>query len=254
MDAVHPNTPSTPAVQRPEGAMLAHALGNAVAVLLFELENLERHHFNEEKFKEAYDSMSEELALLRDLVVQAARLLQAHSYILKSQPLIASLPDVSSALTPAPPIAPADSSPRIQTPIRVICVDDNVDITAGLRLIIDAQIDMHCEACLATADNLESAVREATAGRPDGPPLIVLLDATMPGKDPLLVTKQLKTHYANTHVIIYSGYDDQAFILRTAAAGACGAISKNDDPTTILRVIREVAAGKTSWPANCTCG
>lgn len=125
---------------------------------------------------------------------------------------------------------------------RVLCVDDNSDMTEVMRLVVDSEPQMACVGCLASADNLVKTIRSLTPQ-----PNIVLLDASMPGKDPLAVMKQMVTLFPNVRTIIYSGHEGQAFVDRVKAAGAWGCISKRDEPEVIVTAIRAVAAGKPHW-------
>ncbi len=127
---------------------------------------------------------------------------------------------------------------------RVLCADDNTDMTDVMKLVIDSEPQMACVGCLASADNLIKTIRSLTP-----PPSIVLLDASMPGKDPLAVMKQMVTLFPDVRTIIYSGHEGQAFIDRVKAAGAWGCISKSEEPEAMITAIRAVAAGKPYWRA-----
>ncbi|MFN0010045.1 MAG: response regulator transcription factor [Phycisphaerales bacterium] len=145
-----------------------------------------------------------------------------------------------------------DSTP----PMRVLCVDDSADMTAVMRMVIDAEPMMECVGCLASADDLVERVRGLNAG-PAGAalgPLVVLLDATMPGKSPLKAMSEVAAAFPEVRTIIYSGHDDEAFVDRARSAGAQGCVCKKDDPETIVRAVREVAAGGEWWPGARTRG
>jgi DNA-binding NarL/FixJ family response regulator len=107
---------------------------------------------------------------------------------------------------------------------------------------------MECVGCLPSADGLIEEVHRQTP-----PPDVVLLDATMPGRSAFDALAELVVLSPNTRAIICSGYDDPAFINRAVNAGAWGCISKHDEPTTILRAVRAVAAGNR-WPPGPTHG
>lgn len=137
--------------------------------------------------------------------------------------------------------------PRPGLPTRVLCVDDSRDMTEVMRMVIDADPMMECVGCLGAADDLVSEVRRLSLSRAL-PPLVVLLDATMPGKSPLKAMSEIAAELPEVRTIIYSGHDDPVFIDGAKDAGAWGCISKRDDPDTILRAVREVAAGNVWWP------
>ncbi len=145
------------------------------------------------------------------------------------------------------------ATPDLTLPTRVLCVDDSSDMTEAMRMVIDAEPMMECVGCLACADDLVEQVRRlrpATTTPPHAPlpPLVVLLDATMPGKSPLKAMSEMAAEFPEVRTIIYSGHDDAAFVDRAMNAGARGCVSKKDDPETIVRAVRAVAAGKGWWP------
>lgn len=150
------------------------------------------------------------------------------------------------------PASTTSSSPSPSaSKIRVLFVDDNQDLTVVLHMIIDAEPDMQCVGCLASADHLVAEVRrlctKAPAPTPDAAThLVVILDATMPGKDPLEAMSELAAAFPHVQTIIYSGHDDPRFIDRAINAGAWQYVSKREEPTALTRAVREVWALKES--------
>lgn len=132
----------------------------------------------------------------------------------------------------------SSSSAAILPKIRVLCVDDSRDIATVLRQCIDREPDMECVGTPNSADDLVNQVNER---RPD----VMLLDVTMPGKNPLAVLRQLGAAEAHgrrgVRVIVFSGHNDQEIMDRAAQAGACGFLSKDAEVPLILRAIRETA-------------
>jgi DNA-binding NarL/FixJ family response regulator len=135
-----------------------------------------------------------------------------------------------------------DTSPVCE-PTRVLCVDDNSDITAVMRMVIETDAGLICVGCLASADRLISEVRGMNQQ-----PHVILLDATMPGTSPLDVMRDMAAEMPTIRTIVYSGHTDSAFIDRVMNLGAWGYVSKNDDPATILQAVHVVAAGSVWWP------
>lgn len=134
--------------------------------------------------------------------------------------------------------------PATDPVIRVLCVDDNTDMNAALQLTIESQPHMQCVGCLTSADRLLATIRDMPL-----PPNVVILDATMPGKGPLLVLSKLAEAHPGSRVIVCSGHDGPAIVQQAKDAGAWGFVSKRHDPDRLMLAVREVAAGRPFWPA-----
>jgi DNA-binding NarL/FixJ family response regulator len=128
-----------------------------------------------------------------------------------------------------------------ERPIRVLCVDDLPDVAAVMQLMLDAEPDMTCVGCLASADDLVSQARRLT-------PDILVLDASMPGKDPFKAMTELRQACPDVAAIVYSGRDDPDSVDLAAEAGAWGWVGKHEPPHELVRAVREVAAGHTFFP------
>lgn len=127
------------------------------------------------------------------------------------------------------------------SPIRVLVVDDNPDLAEMLEFVIGVEPAMECVGCLHTADRLAEAIR---ALRPD----VLVLDAKMPGRDPLALVKELGPEFPGVRAIFYSGFDDPDFIEQVIDSGAWGFVSKRRQSAAVLEAIRSVAAGRVVFP------
>lgn len=119
--------------------------------------------------------------------------------------------------------------------LRVLCVDDHADFAMLWSAIVDAQDDMVSVGTLGNADRLEAEVTDRGAD-------LVLLDLTMPGRDPLEALDRLVATAPAVRVLVFSGYDDAATTSRVVARGACGLLSKSLDPDQVLARIRTAAS------------
>ena len=126
-------------------------------------------------------------------------------------------------------------------PIRVLCVDDSPDVIRMLQITIGREADLECTGALSSADHL---IEKATADQPD----VVLLDLTMPGRDPLEAVAEMARSMPDIRVLVFSGFDDQAHVDAVFQAGAWGLVSKNAEISAILAAIRQVAAGGVVHP------
>ena len=125
--------------------------------------------------------------------------------------------------------------------IRVLCVDDNPD----LSLLLEKQINLQTDArSVGRVHDLEMLVGEASRVRPD----VVVLDLTMLGRDALELLPALRDSCPDARVIIYSGFDHDEAVDRARRAGAFGYVSKAAPVETLLGAIRSVAAGSPGFP------
>ncbi len=115
---------------------------------------------------------------------------------------------------------------------RVLCVDDHPDIRKSLAMVLDAEDDMQCVGCLASADHL---VQEVERLSPD----VVLLDATMRGKNPFDAIRELTAAHPKVKTIVFTGHADADVFRNAKNAGACECVSKGVDPSALLDVIRQ---------------
>jgi DNA-binding NarL/FixJ family response regulator len=120
--------------------------------------------------------------------------------------------------------------------IRVLLVDDDPLVRAGLQMILSSaeEIEVVGEA----ADGAE-AVATVEAHRPD----VVLMDIRMPGVDGIAATTALRRLAQPPHVIVLTTFQADEHVLSALRAGADGFLLKDTEPSEIVRAVRLVAAG-----------
>ncbi|MDQ2679012.1 MAG: response regulator transcription factor [Actinomycetota bacterium] len=120
--------------------------------------------------------------------------------------------------------------------IRVLLVDDDALVRAGLTMILSSsdEIDVVGEA----ADGAD-AVAAVQAHRPD----VVLMDIRMPGMDGIAATSALRHLPAPPHVIVLTTFQADEHVLSALRAGADGFLLKDTPPAEIIQAVRLVAAG-----------
>ena len=120
--------------------------------------------------------------------------------------------------------------------IRVALVDDQALVRLGMRTLIDVEPDL--ELCGEAGDGV-AALELITAHQPD----VVLLDVRMPRMDGLEVLRRIDTHGIPTRVIILTTFELDEYVFEALRAGASGFLTKDAEPSELLRAIRVVAAG-----------
>ena len=121
--------------------------------------------------------------------------------------------------------------------IRVLLVDDHAGMREALRRFINLQPDL---SVVAEADG-HSALDVFVRTRPD----VVLMDGSMPGKNGIEVTRELRQVDRAVKVIGLTLYESSAYLEDMIAAGAKGYVLKTGAATHVAEAIRAVAAGKT---------
>jgi DNA-binding NarL/FixJ family response regulator len=122
-------------------------------------------------------------------------------------------------------------------PIRVLIVDDDALVRAGLTMLFAGVSDIEIVGEAADGGDVERAVAE---GQPD----VVLMDIRMPGMDGLSATEILRGHDSPPEIIILTTFDADDHVLRALRAGASGFLLKDTPPAGIVGAIRAVVAGE----------
>ena len=122
-------------------------------------------------------------------------------------------------------------------PIRVVLVDDDPLVRAGLGLMLGGapQLQVVGEA----GDGVE-ALEVVGRTRPD----VVLMDIRMPRMDGLTATQRLCEQRDAPKVIVLTTFDADEHVVRALALGATGFLLKDTSPPMIVDAIEKVAAGQ----------
>ncbi|TYK45374.1 response regulator transcription factor [Actinomadura decatromicini] len=121
--------------------------------------------------------------------------------------------------------------------IRVLIVDDDALVRAGLSMMLANADDLDVVADVADGAEVVSAVN---LHRPD----VVLMDIRMPRLDGLAATELLRARRDPPEIIILTTFDSDDHIVRAMRAGASGFLLKHTPPPEIVQAIRQVAAGE----------
>ncbi|POM22327.1 Oxygen regulatory protein NreC [Actinomadura rubteroloni] len=125
----------------------------------------------------------------------------------------------------------------MDTPIRVLIVDDDALVRTGLSMILSGAGDMTVVDSVGDGAEVIPAVNRH---RPD----VVLMDIRMPRLDGLAATERLRSRAEPPEIIILTTFDTDDHIVGALRAGAGGFLLKDTPPEEILRAVRRVAAGE----------
>ncbi|WP_088979576.1 response regulator [Micromonospora coxensis] len=132
-----------------------------------------------------------------------------------------------------------------QAPVRVLIVDDDALVRAGLSMILGGAPDVRVVGEAADGAEVPAAV-EAYA------PDVVLMDIRMPRVDGLTATEALRAGPCPPEVLVLTTFDADEQVLRALRAGAAGFLLKDTPPAEIVRAVRRVAAGEATLSPTVT--
>ena len=123
--------------------------------------------------------------------------------------------------------------------IRVVLVDDQHLVRAGLRALLERAGDI---AVVGEAADGASGVVTVGAERPD----VVLMDLRMPGVDGLAATRRIMAdrHLGGVRILVLTTFDADEHVLEAIRAGASGYLLKDAGPDELRRAVRLTAEGE----------
>lgn len=123
-------------------------------------------------------------------------------------------------------------------PIRVVLVDDDHLVRAGLRLLLSGGdgIEVVGEA----GDGLEAEGVIGTTA-----PDVVLMDIRMPRCDGLVATERELRRQPELAVLVLTTFQDDELVLGALQRGARGFLLKDTPPHELVEAVRTVAAGRS---------
>ena len=121
--------------------------------------------------------------------------------------------------------------------VRVLLVDDDALVRAGLKIILSSAQDVEV---VGEADDGARAVAAVRTHRPD----VVLMDIRMAQMDGITATRVLRQLDRPPQVVVLTTFQADEQVLAALRAGASGFLVKDTPPTDIINGIRLVASGE----------
>ncbi len=121
-------------------------------------------------------------------------------------------------------------------PIRVLLVDDDPLVRAGLSMILASAADL---VVVGEAADGADAVNAVRTHRPD----VVLMDIRMPRVDGLAATAAVTALDDPPRVVILTTFGLDDYVFRALEAGASGFLLKDTPPRDLVDAVRVVARG-----------
>ena len=139
----------------------------------------------------------------------------------------------------------SDTSSQPPRSIRLIVVDDQPLVRAGIRGLLDDEPDIDV---VAEALDGASAIAAASAHQPD----VVLMDLQMPGIGGVEATRAILAEAPATRVLVLTTFAQDELVLDAIRAGASGYVLKGIDPTDLADAVRSTADGQSSLSPSIT--
>ena len=136
------------------------------------------------------------------------------------------------------------SGKRNKTTIRVLLVEDELFVRAGLRILLESDERI---VVVGVAKNLS----EAQAAIAQAPPDIILLDLKLENTEGLDILPDLLAAAADARVLILTGNEDLGTHVEAVKRGAMGVVLKRKTEGEVFKAIEKVHAGEL-WLDNQT--
>jgi DNA-binding NarL/FixJ family response regulator len=131
---------------------------------------------------------------------------------------------------------------EVDSPIRVLIVDDHAVVRRGLFAFLDDEPDLEVvgdaeggEHALALLAELDSAGRR---------PNVVVMDLQMAPMDGIESTRRIRAEYDDVEVVVLSSFGDEERVYRALEAGASGYLLKDADADEVAVALRAAHRGE----------
>jgi len=121
--------------------------------------------------------------------------------------------------------------------IRVLIVDDDPLLRAGLKLMLGGAPDIRVVGEAGDGRGVQGLIDRLA-------PDVILMDIRMPGTDGLTATEAVRRRPGAPEVVILTTFDADEHVLRALRAGAAGFVLKDTPPGEIVDSVRRVAGGQ----------
>ena len=124
--------------------------------------------------------------------------------------------------------------------LKVLLVDDEALIRAGLRLVLEGSQEIRIVGEAQDGVEAEQLAREL---HPD----VILMDVRMPRRDGVAATAAVRALPEPPAVVVLTAFATDEFVLGALRAGASGFLLKHTPPAQLVDAVRQAAAGTMSF-------
>lgn len=121
--------------------------------------------------------------------------------------------------------------------ITLLIVDDHPLFRQGVVDSLSLETDMRVLGQASSGDEALELIRSLK-------PQVAVMDVNLPGINGQQITHQVTQEKLPTRILLVTGYDDIEQAIHAVMAGAAAYCAKDIEPQSLIKIIREVAAGK----------
>ncbi len=122
--------------------------------------------------------------------------------------------------------------------MKILICDDQALIRDSLEMLLRLEKDIEV---VGLAQDGAEAVDLVAQHQPD----LVLMDLKMPGMNGIEATRQIRTRFPETAVLVLTTFDDDEWVFDALRAGAAGYLLKDTPRAEVVRAVRGTVTGKT---------
>jgi two-component system, NarL family, invasion response regulator UvrY len=119
--------------------------------------------------------------------------------------------------------------------MKILLVDDHAVVRAGVRRLLDSEVDVSILEAESSQEALDIYRRE----RPD----LVVLDLNLTGSSGLELIRRLVQFDKSTKILVLSMHSEPVYAARALQAGARGYVSKSASADEFVDAVRQVGKG-----------
>lgn len=127
--------------------------------------------------------------------------------------------------------------------IKVVIVDDMQVVREGLKALLNLRKDVRVIGEAANGDELNELLKKQL-------PDIIFMDIKLPGKCGIELSREILQTYPDLKIIIFTAYDDEAYIEDAIEAGVYGFLPKNIDFEELSSAMNMVMRGKCFYSSD----
>ncbi|MFN8526451.1 MAG: response regulator transcription factor [Chloroflexota bacterium] len=120
--------------------------------------------------------------------------------------------------------------------VRVLLVDDQSLLRAGLRTLLDLRADIQVVG--EAGDGLEAEEQTERLH-----PHVVVMDLRMPRRGGIEATRRIRERWPSIHVLVLTTFDEDDLVFDAIAAGAAGYVLKDINSETLAEAVLASARG-----------